>query len=81
MNDTILNLATHKYATAAEALTPMPGGHVTHVYEFPREGERFVLRVTPPNDEIDVPAMKAILEWMYYLSTNGASVVCCIFSQ
>jgi Ser/Thr protein kinase RdoA (MazF antagonist) len=74
MNDTVLNLAAQRYGTTAKALTAMPGGHVTHVYEFAREDKRFVLRVTPPNDEIDVPAMEAILAWMYHLSTNGVSV-------
>ncbi|HDQ70927.1 MAG TPA: hypothetical protein ENN19_02390 [Chloroflexi bacterium] len=44
------------------------------MHEFARAGRHYVLRVSPPSDEISPYAMKAILAWMRFLAERGASV-------
>jgi len=55
-------------------LKPLSGGYFSHVYEFAEGGETYVLRITPPNDELGAQEMRAVLAWMGFLSANGASV-------
>jgi len=74
MNETILNHAVQCYGLKTAQLEPLPGGHFNHVYGFTREGIDYVLRITPPNDEIDLHATEAILDWMSFLSTHAASI-------
>jgi amicoumacin kinase len=50
------------------------GGHFAKVYGFKRNDRDFVLRLTPPNDEINVAAQKSILAWMAYLAAHDAPV-------
>ncbi len=76
-----IEAAARRYGVTSAALTPMVGGHVTHVYSFAKDGKDCVLRITPPNEEIDLPAMRAILPWMHYLADGGASVAAPVPSQ
>jgi Ser/Thr protein kinase RdoA (MazF antagonist) len=64
--------------TQAKALS---GGHFSLIYEFPRDGETFVLRVTPPNAEIDESAMRTLLHWQCRLAENGANVSTPVLSK
>jgi Ser/Thr protein kinase RdoA (MazF antagonist) len=73
--------AARRYGVSAADLTPMVGGHVTYVCSFTRDGKDCVLRITPPNEEIDLPAMRAILPWMRFLAEGGASVAAPVLSQ
>jgi len=73
--------AAQRYGVTAADLAPMIGGHVTYVCSFTREGKECVLRITPPNEEIDLPAMRAILPWMRFLAAGGASVAAPVPSQ
>ncbi|HOU13840.1 MAG TPA: phosphotransferase [Anaerolineae bacterium] len=73
-NAPFIDAAARRYGVAAADLTPMAGGHATHVYSFTHAGKDCVLRITPPNEDIDLPAMRAILPWMHYLAAGGASV-------
>lgn len=66
--------AARRYGITTADLTPMVGGHVTLVYSFTHGGKDCVLRITPPNEEIDLPAMRAILPWMHFLAAGGAAV-------
>ncbi len=77
----ILQQAARRYGVDAASLSPVEGGHFTHVYQFEREGTTYILRVTPPNDEIDAAAMRAILAWIFYLHDHGASVVAPVLSE
>lgn len=70
----ILQQAARRYGADAATLFPLTGGHFTHVYQFEREGNAYVLRLTPPNEEIDLTAMRAILAWVSFLYDHGASV-------
>jgi len=76
-----IDAAARRYGVTAADLAPMAGGHITHVYSFTKDGEDCVLRITPPNDEIDLPAMRAILPWMRFLGEKGASVAAPVPSQ
>jgi amicoumacin kinase len=81
MNSKVLELAAARYVVSPEELRLLPGGHFSHVYEFPRGDQSCILRITPPNDEIDARAMRAILEWIYFLSVHGAPVASPILSR
>ncbi len=80
-NAPFISEAARRYGVSSADLTPMAGGHVTHVYSFTKDGEDCVLRITPPNEEIDLPAMRAILPWMRFLAEGGASVAAPVLSQ
>jgi len=70
----ILESAGALYGFNQTQLKPLPGGHISHVYGFDQDSRSYVLRITPPNDEISLPEMQAILEWMQYLAQHGASI-------
>lgn len=80
-NAPFIDEAARRYGVAAADLAPMVGGHVTHVYSFTHGDKDCVLRITPPNEEIDLPAMHAILPWMHFLAEGGASVAAPVPSQ
>lgn len=80
-NAPFIDAAARRYGVAAADLTPMVGGHATHVYSFTHGGKDCVLRITPPNGEIDLPAMRAILPWMHFLAAGGAAVVAPVRAQ
>lgn len=69
-----LKLVAQRYGIPESRLRPLSGGHFSHVYEFAEGGETYVLRITPPNDELGVQEMRAVLAWMDFLSANGAFV-------
>jgi len=73
--------AARRYGIAAADLAPMEGGLVAHVYSFAKDGKDYVLRITPPNDEIDLPEMRAILTWIHFLAQGGAAVAAPVPSQ
>lgn len=62
------------YNLTPAQLKPMPGGHFSEVYEFEDSGIPYVLRITPPNDETDLAAMRSIQEWLAFLATRGGPV-------
>lgn len=66
--------AAHRYGVGEPKLTPLAGGHFADVYGFTKDGVECVLRVIPPNDEIDARAAVGILEWMGYLAEHGGPV-------
>jgi Ser/Thr protein kinase RdoA (MazF antagonist) len=80
-NAPFIDEAAWRYGVPAANLAPMVGGHTTHVYSFTKDGKDYVLRITPPNEEIDLPAMRAILPWMHFLAEGGASVAAPVLSQ
>jgi amicoumacin kinase len=74
MDEAILTLAAGYYATSPAMLKPLTGGHFSQVYEFSRDGVACVLRIIPPDEEIDINGLRAIQAWMSYLSDHGALV-------
>jgi Ser/Thr protein kinase RdoA (MazF antagonist) len=73
MKNIPLNIAASLYRISEAELRPLRGGHFAHVYGFKRNDRNFVLRLTPPNDDVDVTAQRSILAWMAYLAAHGAS--------
>jgi amicoumacin kinase len=74
MKNVPLRKAASLYGLSEPDLVPMRGGHFAHVYTFKRARRNYVLRLTPPNQEIDSKAQKSILVWMAYLAAQGASI-------
>jgi len=66
--------------TAAQ-LQPTTGGHFATVYEVRLNQRACILKIMPPNTDVDVHAMRAILEWLAFLAENGGPVVPPVCSQ
>ncbi len=81
VEDNLLAAAAARYGLAASDLAPLTGGHFSAVYGFSKAGGAYVLRITPPNEDVDLPATRAILAWMHYLARQGGHVVRPIRSQ
>jgi amicoumacin kinase len=73
---TVIDLAkaAAPFGITASELVPMTGGHVSAVYEFAREGRRYVLRMLPPSDEFCPSNVAAIQAWVAHLARHGAPV-------
>jgi amicoumacin kinase len=69
-----LNAAASLYGLSEAELQPLRGGHFAQVYGFNRNGRNYVLRLTPPDDDVNLLAQRSILAWMAYLAAHGASV-------
>jgi len=74
VQEIVVTRAARCYGVAPAQLTPLDGGHFTHVYGFTRDGQEYVLRITPPNEEMDARSTLAYLEWMAFLADGGACV-------
>ena len=81
MQNIPLNSAASLFRVPEAALQPLRGGHFAQVYGFKRDDRNFVLRLSPPNDDVDVIAQRSILAWMAYLARHGASVPAPLLSQ
>lgn len=62
---------TKLYNLTPSQLTPVTGGHFSWVYEFSQGDQACILRITPPNSDLDLPGMRSILEWLAFLSSQG----------
>lgn len=69
-----LSTAASLYNLAESDLKPMRGGHFAQVYSFQRNGSSYILRLTPPDNEIDLQRQRSLLTWMAYLAAHGAFV-------
>ncbi len=78
---TLIESIAKLYALTPSELTPVTGGHFSWVYEFFRDGQACILRITPPNSDVDLPAMRAILEWLAFLSSQGGPAPVPVRSQ
>ncbi len=74
MDASILAQAAERYGVSPGQFKPVSGGNFSAVYEFPYRGSACILRITPPNEGIDYPTMRSILDWMGFLAAQGAPV-------
>ncbi len=74
MNAALLEFAAQCYGVTLEHFHPLHGGNFSHVYGFTRDGGEYVLRITPPDADLDVAAMRAIFAWVHHLDAHGALV-------
>jgi len=71
MHVELLEEAARLYGARVVELKPLSGGNYNRVYEFTRDGEPCILRLAPPDDEIDTASLQAVLEWQQYLADHG----------
>jgi Ser/Thr protein kinase RdoA (MazF antagonist) len=74
MNTAVLEQAARLYGIQPSDLQSLTGGHFSYVFEFIQNGKERVLRITPPNQDVDLLSINAILAWMDYLGKHGAAV-------
>ncbi len=70
-----LEAMAHLYGANAEQLQPVTGGHFAYVYEYAMDQRARVLKIIPPNTDLDLNAMRAVLEWMAFLAAHDGPVV------
>ena len=75
LDPTLLADISELYGVSPDALHPATGGHFSHVFEYSAHGQACILRITPPNTDVDRHAMQAILEWLAFLAEQGGPVV------
>ena len=81
MTTTPIAIAAKLYDVPELELHSLRGGHFAQVYGFKRDDINFVLRLSPPNDDVNLTAQKSILAWMSYLAEHGAYVPAPLPSQ
>jgi len=81
MTTTPLSIAAKLYDVPEAELQPLRGGHFAEVYGFKRDEKDFILRLTPPNSDVNLNAQRSILAWMSYLAEHGACVPAPLPSQ
>lgn len=70
----ILLQAARLYQTTPGDFKPLTGGNFSSVFGFTREGKDLILRITPPDEDLDEATLQASLAWVSYLVEKGASV-------
>lgn len=71
----IVEQAAGLFDAAVPQLQPLAGGHFAWTYEWTRDAQSYVLRVAPPDSEMDLQATRALHEWLAYLAAHDAPVV------
>ncbi len=74
MQASTLNIIAARYGITASELTSQSGGHVALVYRYNFRGRDYILRITPPNEEITLQSAHLILEWLEFLAGHGGPV-------
>jgi amicoumacin kinase len=74
MADKLLSISAKLFEFPETGLRPVRGGHVSRVYTFARDGQEYILRLTPPGEDLDLSVQKASLAWMAYLAGEGVGV-------
>jgi len=74
IHQTLLGSIAKLYGLSSVQLRPLVGGHFSYVYEYTNGHQACILRVTPPNPDVDLLSMQAILEWQAFLSAHGGPV-------
>ena len=74
INASILETIAQCYKLNARDLTPLPGGHFSYVYEYSCENCPCILRITPPNADVDLRSMQSSLTWMAFLAEHKGPV-------
>ena len=72
--DQILFAAAAAFGVDASDCAPLRGGNFSRVYSLPHAEGPSILRLTPPNPEIDERWMRATLAFMDHLARGGVSV-------
>jgi Ser/Thr protein kinase RdoA (MazF antagonist) len=74
IHQTLLDSIAKLYDVSLSQLQPVAGGHFSHVYEYTDHHRACILRITPPNMDVDLLSMRARLEWLTFLSAHDGPV-------
>ncbi len=74
MDSSILAAAAAAFGADPAACRPERGGNFSHVYGFELGRAGYILRITPPDPEMDVRWLQATLAFMAHLARGGVSV-------
>jgi Ser/Thr protein kinase RdoA (MazF antagonist) len=74
MDASALNTIAPRYGIAVFELTALTGGHFASVYGFKSQGQDCILRITPPDQDVDLRSTRLILEWLAFLAGHGGPV-------
>jgi Ser/Thr protein kinase RdoA (MazF antagonist) len=74
MDTSTLNIIAACYGIAVSELTALPGGHLALVYGFNNQGRNCILRITPPNPDVNLSSTRKMLEWLAFLAERGGPV-------
>ena len=74
MNNDLLHSAATAFGADLTSLSHLRGGNFSEVYAFTHQGQDYVLRLTPPNLEIDRRSLLSSLAVMAHLARGGVSV-------
>jgi amicoumacin kinase len=74
MDSSALNTIASRYGIAASDLTALTGGHFASVYGYKSQGQDCILRITPPDQDVDLRSTRLILEWLAFLAGHGGPV-------
>jgi Ser/Thr protein kinase RdoA (MazF antagonist) len=66
----LIDLFAGLYGVSPSELQPVAGGHFSDVYEYHDGRQACILRITPPDPDIDSLSMQAVLEWLAFLSAH-----------
>ena len=67
---------TRLYGISPAELAPLATGNsLMPVFEYTHSRRACILKVIPPNSEIDLSGLSSILDWMAYLAQSGGPVV------
>jgi amicoumacin kinase len=72
--DLPVSIAMRLFDATPASLIRLRGGNFSGVYAFTRQGKEYVLRLTPPNPEIDRRSLLSSLAVMDHLARGGVSV-------
>jgi Ser/Thr protein kinase RdoA (MazF antagonist) len=70
----ILADAADAFGVQAEDCLAVRGGNFSHVYAFSRAGQDYILRLTPPGEDIDTAVLRTGLALMDHLAAGGVGV-------
>lgn len=71
----IVEHAAGLFGTAVSRLQPLVGGHFAWTYEWTTDAQTYVLKVAPPDSDMDLQATRSMHEWLAYLAVHEAPVV------
>ncbi len=74
MTDSLLTISAKLYNIPVADLQPVRGGHVSQVYSFTRDRQEYILRLTPPGEDLDLSVQRASMAWMAFLAGEAVGV-------
>jgi Ser/Thr protein kinase RdoA (MazF antagonist) len=81
MNTNLIRRSADLYGLSPTQIHPVQGGQSCQVYTCSRDVQEFILRISPPNEDINLDNMQSMLDWMRFLSTRVTSVTRPVPSQ